>query len=56
MSSITIPYGNRSVLVSDRFVFICDKILLKEDFATSEDLQAEIARIYEEYRSSCNGE
>ena len=55
MSVKTIPYGDRAILVSDNFVYVCDTILLKEDFATTDDLMAEVKRVYEAYQVSSNG-
>ena len=52
MTIESIPYGDRAILIADNFVYICDKILLKEDFTAPGALAAEIARIYEEYRSA----
>ena len=56
MTIQTIPYGDRAILVSDNFVYICDRILLKSDFESPVELMAEVQRIYEDYRSKCNGE
>jgi len=56
MTIQTIPYGDRAIMVSDNFVYICDRILLKSDFETPEALMKEVAAIYEDYRSKCNGE
>lgn len=55
MTVKSIPYGDRAVLVAENFVYICDKILLKADFETAEDLMKEVDRIYNEYKEACNG-
>jgi hypothetical protein len=50
-----LPYGDRAVLVSESFVFICDKILLKADFESEDALLAEIKDIYDKDRMARDG-
>lgn len=54
--AVTIPYGSRAVLISEKFVFICDRLLAKEDYPDEVALMAEVDRIYQDYARACNGE
>lgn len=56
MSVQTIPYGDRAILVSDSFVYICDEVLLRSDFSSDEALMARVQEIYEAYRADAAGE
>jgi len=56
MSQQTIPYGDRAILVSDTFVYICDEILLKSDYPTAELLMAKIDQVYKAYQANLVGE
>ena len=55
LATKTIPYGNRAVLIGDRTVHICDRILLREDYPTDEALMEEVARVYREWQENFSG-
>jgi len=56
MSQQTIPYGDRSILVADNFVYICDEILLLSDYPTQDALMAKIDEVYKAYQANLVGE
>jgi len=56
MSQQTIPYGDRAILVADNFVYICDEILLKSDYPTTEALMEKIDHVYKAYQANLVGE
>ena len=49
MSTTTIPYGSRSILLTESFAYICDRILLLSDYLTQEALMTEIDQIYKDF-------
>ena len=51
----TIPYGDRAVLIGDKTVHICDRILLREDYPTDEALMEEVARVYQNWQENFSG-
>ena len=52
---MTIPYGERAILVGERTVTICDRILLREDYTTNEELMAAVDDAYQNYIRNFRG-